>query len=94
MSPTTIAVTNHDLSPVKSPYRYDANCVFRYDDKKVRNTYCESEAFLDFLRPHVITWQLAAIQWNQDSDNSLTYEEHAILCPDLEIHLLDPDNDT
>ncbi len=35
-------VSNHDPSPVKAPYRYDANCAFRYDDKKVRNTYGRS----------------------------------------------------
>jgi len=36
-TPTTIPVTNHDPSPVKSKKRYDANCAFRYDEKKIRN---------------------------------------------------------
>ena len=54
MSPTTIAVTNHDPSPVKSPYRYDANCAFRYDDKKIRNKQVNRV----LLQPH----------WRNDAD--------------------------
>ena len=37
-SATTIPVTNHDRSPVKSQKPYDVNCAIRYDGKKVRNS--------------------------------------------------------
>jgi len=32
-------VTKYDRSPVKSPKRYDPNCIIRYDEKKVRHTF-------------------------------------------------------
>jgi hypothetical protein len=55
--------------------------------------YCHGETFREFLRPKVEAWQRASLEWYRtEAHQSPHHKPDFIADPDIEVHLLDPDD--